>query len=525
MADFLEMLKDEDNFTTTENGAAALKSTKNACLDAFSALPAATAMSEEYIIRTFSKAFAEDRALAMRILFYVRDIRGGQGMRRVFRVCLKWLADNYPEYVKENLGAIMEYGRADDYLCLEGTCVWAFVISLFYRILRYDFKCMKEGKPISLLGKWLPSENASSKETRRLAKKVREGFDLSSKQYRQLLSRLRAYSNVTETYMSAREWDEIDYEEVPARASLNYSDAFYRHDEKRYIDFIEGLAKGQSKINAKSLFPVDIIKKAFEKRYKCSAKDRIILNSMWEALPNYLEGVDETALCMVDTSCSMWGTPYDVAVSLGIYCADKCRGPFHNHFLTFAEHPALCEITGKDIVEKVANLPCINAGNTDLEAAFDLILRTAVDNNVKPEDLPSKLYVISDMQFDAARSSYTYNYLRPSVRTPLRPFMQTMKEKFTAAGYTLPSIVYWNVRAGEGMYQETFEGESCAIVGGYSPSLFEAIIKGTTYTKETIEEDGVARTVEKIIIDPMEVMYAAVASVRYAPIYPSLEEN
>ena len=144
MADFLEMLKTEDNFTTTENGAIALKSTKNACLDAFSALPAATAMSEEYIIRTFSKAFAEDRALAMRILFYVRDIRGGQGMRRVFRVCFKWLADNYPEYVKENLGAIMEYGRADDYLCLEGTCVWAFVISQFYRILRYDFKCMKE---------------------------------------------------------------------------------------------------------------------------------------------------------------------------------------------------------------------------------------------------------------------------------------------------------------------------------------------------------------------------------------------
>ena len=525
MADFLEMLKTEDNFTTTENGAVALKSTKNACLDAFSALPAATAMSEEYIIRTFSKAFAEDRALAMRILFYVRDIRGGQGMRRVFRVCLKWLADNYPEYVRYNMKLIMEYGRADDYLCLEGTRVWMYVINRFYHILNDDWVHMERGELVSLLAKWLPSENASSKETKRLAARVRKGLGFSSKEYRQMLSKLRAYLRVTETYMSARKWDEIDYEKVPARASLNYSDAFYRHDEKRYIDFIEGLAKGQSKINAKSLFPVDITKKVFEKRYKCSAKDRIILNSMWEALPNYLEGVDETALCMVDTSCSMWGTPYDVAVSLGIYCADKCRGPFHNHFLTFSERPALCEITGKDIIEKVANLPCINAGNTDLEAAFDLILRTAVDNNVKPEDLPSKLYVISDMQFDAARSSYTYNYLRSSVRTPLRPFMQTMKEKFTAAGYTLPSIVYWNVRAGEGMYQETFEGESCAIVGGYSPSLFEAIIKGTTYTKETIEEDGVARTVEKIIIDPMEVMYAAVASIRYAPIYPSLEEN
>ena len=179
---------------------------------------------------------------------------------------------------------------------------------------------------------------------------------------------------------------------------------------------------------------------------------------------------------------------------------------------------------GRDIVEKVANLPCINAGNTDLEAAFDLILRTAVDNNVKSEDLPSKLYIISDMQFDEARNGYEYAWA-PSRRTPPKPFMQTMKEKFVAAGYTLPSIVYWNVRAGEGMYQETFEGESCAIVGGYSPSLFEAIIKGTTYTKETIEEDGVARTVEKATIDPMEVMYAAVASVRYAPIYPSLEEN
>lgn len=524
MADFLEMLKNEDNFTTTENGAVALKSTKNACLDAFSTLPAAKVAPEDYIIRYFSKAFSEDRALAMRILFYVRDIRGGQGMRRVFRVCLKWLADNYPEYVRYNMKLIMEYGRADDYLCLEGTRVWMYVINRFYHILNDDWVHMERGEPISLLAKWLPSENASSKETKRLAARVRKGLGFSSKEYRQMLSKLRAYSHVTETYMSAREWGEIDYEKVPARASLNYSDTFYRHDKERYIDFIEGLAKGQSKINAKSLFPVDITKKAFEKRYKCSAKDRIILNSMWEALPNYLEGVDETALCMVDTSCSMWGTPYDVAVSLGIYCADKCRGPFHNYFLTFSERPALCEITGKDIVEKVANLPCINAGNTDLEAAFDLILRTAVDNNVKPEDLPSKLYIISDMQFDEARKGYEYLWA-PSRRTPPKPFMQTMKEKFAAAGYTLPSIVYWNVRAGEGMYQETFEGESCAIVGGYSPSLFEAIVKGTTYTKETIEEDGVVRTVEKIIIDPMEVMYAAVASVRYAPIYPSLEEN
>lgn len=524
MADFLEMLKTEDNFTTTENGAVALKSTKNACLDAFSTLPAAKEMPEDYIIRYFSKAFAEDRAIAMRILFYVRDIRGGQGMRRVFRVCLKWLANNYPEYVRRNMKLIMEYGRADDYLCLEGTCVWMYVVNRFYRILNDDLVHMKRGEPISLLAKWLPSENASSKETKRLAAIVRKGLGFSSKEYRQLLSKLRAYLKVTETYMSAREWDEIDYEKVPARASLNYSDTFYRHDKERYIDFIEGLAKGQSKINAKSLFPVDITKKACEKKYKCSAKDRIILNSMWEALPNYLEGIDETALCMVDTSGSMWGTPYDVAVSLGIYCADKCRGPFHNHFLTFSERPALCEIMGRDIVEKVANLPCINAGNTDLEAAFDLILRTAVDNNVKPEDLPSKLYIISDMQFDEARNGYEYTWA-PSRRTPPKPFMQTMKEKFAAAGYTLPSIAYWNVRAGEGMYQETFEGESCAIVGGYSPSLFEAIIKGTTYTEETIEEEGVVRTVEKTTIDPMAVMYAAVASERYAPIYPSLEEN
>lgn len=524
MADFLEMLKDEDNFTITENGAIALKSTKNACLDAFSTLPIAGSMSEEYIIRTFSKAFAEDRAIAMRILFYVRDIRGGQGMRRVFRVCLKWLADNYPEYVRYNMKLIMEYGRADDYLCLEGTCVWTYVINRFYRILSEDWVHMEKGEPISLLAKWLPSENASSKETKRLAAIVRKGLGFSSKEYRQILSKLRAYSHVTETYMSARKWDEIIYDKVPARASLNYSEAFYRHDTEHYTNFLKKLAEGQTKINAKSLFPVDIIKRAFEKRWKCSPKDRILLNSMWEALPNYLEGVDETALCMVDTSGSMWGTPYDVAVSLGIYCADKCRGPFHNHFLTFAERPALCEISGEDIVEKVANLPCINAGNTDLEAAFDLILRTAVDNNVKPEDLPSKLYIISDMQFDEARKGYEYTWA-PSRRTPPKPFMQTMKEKFSAAGYTLPSIVYWNVRAGEGMYQETFEGESCAIVGGYSPSLFEAIIKGTTYTEETVEEDGVVRTVQKARIDPMEVMYAATTSERYAPVYPYLEEN
>lgn len=527
---FLEDLKDELNYTETENGAVALNSTMNNCLDAFGSLGAMKDFNEQEIIRTFKHAFVEDRATAMKILFYMRDARGGQGMRRVFRVIALWLANNYPEYIVNNLTNFAEYGRWDDLLCLldvedtyAGVKVKEQVLSLIKDQIFKDICEWYDNGSVSLLAKWLPSENASSSETKRYAKIIREYLGWSPKSYRKTLTKLRKYLDVVEVKMSANEWNTIHYENVPGKASLNYSDAFAKHDEERYTNYLINT----DNLNSKSLFPVDIIHKALQKgvmRYyssleKVSKKDRILLEKMWKSLPNYFDGKEETGICVCDTSGSMFGTPLEVSLSLGVYCADKCRGPFKNHFITFSERPELIELRGSDLCEKLNNITSINACNTDLEKVFDLLLDTAIRHNTPDSDMPRKLYIISDMQFDEARGAIGSNYWnRGEAKRPNQTFMSSMKKKYEDAGYTFPSIVYWNVRQSSkgGMFQEKFDGENCAIVSGYSASLFKSVIEGTTYEEE-VKDNGEVTVRERL--DPMTVMMTTLNNPRYEKVW------
>lgn len=520
MYNFLDELKNEMNKTVTENGAGALRSTKSALLDAFGSLGAMRFANDQQIIDTFAAAFHEDRADAMRMLFYMRDIRGGQGARRVFRVIMTWLAQNYPNYVINNLDNFLYYGRGDDVLCLYKTPVWGYVVSWMVNQLSHDVMDMHSNLPCSLLAKWMPSENTSSKQTRKIARDIIAHTDLTAKQYRRVLVDLRAYLKVVEQKMSARDWANIDYEKVPAKAALRYSDAFQKHDYLGYYQYLMDLVNGDKKINAASLFPVDIIHRAFELGYNASLKDKVVLDAMWNALPNYLEGREETGICVVDVSGSMSGLPMEVAISLGMYCGDKCRGPFQGHFITFSSHPELIKIEGEHIVDKVNNISRADwEMNTNLEAVFNLILTTAVRNHTAPQDMPQKLYIISDMQFDAAREDHSYRWWGSDIYTSKanQPFMQKMRALYAKAGYEMPTIVYWNVRASEcGMFQDTFEGENCCMVSGYSASLFKSIIDGTSYeVEETVDEHGNVVQTVKAKVDPMVVMMTAIHDKRY----------
>ena len=508
MNKFLEELKEIQNFTTTENGAVAFRSTGNAMLDAFGSLGAMKDSSVESILKTFDLAFNENPKMAMKLLFYIRDVRGGQGMRRVFRVIITHLAYTHPELVVANLDNILFFGRGDDYLCLLDTPVEKAVIEYIYRVVSDDLALIAHGQPCSLLGKWLPSENASSMETKRYANKLIKGLKLTPKQYRKMLTTLRRNIGIVETYMSRNEWDKIAFSKVPSRASMIYSDAFQKHCYDEYISYLKDVSEGKAKINAGALFPVDIIHKSLEIGWgNKNIKDRYLLEGMWNALPNYLEGLNETGICVVDTSGSMYGTPLEVALSLGIYCADKCNGPFKNHFLTFSSRPHLQEIVGETIVDKVANME--RAGwemNTNIEAVFNLILDTAIRNNLKQEDLPSKLYIISDMQFDTCIHVDERHKFSGT-------FMDAMESKFAEHGYILPAIVYWNVRASNcGMFQKKFGDHNCCMVSGYSPSLFKSVIEGTDYIEEQ-KEDGTKIT--KQVIDPMTVMERTLNNERY----------
>ena len=516
--DFWQSLKETDNFTTTENGAGAYKSTLNACLDAFGSLGAMRKCDGTTIINTFEKAFNEDRVLAMRMLFWLRDIRGGIGERRAFRIIFQWLTDRHPEYVINNLHNIFEYGRGDDFLCLLDSQLRNEVADYLKKAVEYDLNKLPFLQPISLLGKWLPSNNTSSAETKRYANILAKAWGWSPRRYRKTLSTLRRWLKVVERDMSAQEWKYIDYERVPAKAAMNYSDAFFKHDAIGYTTYLQNVANGTAQVKAKTLFPVDIVHKILSARYdKVSYKDKILFNAMWDNLPNYFEKApNESSICVVDVSGSMSGEPMEVAISLGMYCADKCRGPFHNKFITFSENPKLVEVRGDDLYEKVYNVESADwGGSTNIEAVFNLILTTAVRNNCKQEDLPTKLYIISDMQFNEANGSYNWRTRRSDTR-PMS-FMQKMRQRYAEAGYEMPAIVYWNVRASHcGMFQETINGENIAMVSGYSAKLFEAVIEGTTY-EETVGKNG--ETVTKQKIDPMTVMLTTLGNERYDKVW------
>lgn len=516
---FLDMLRDEDNFTFTENGGGALKSTGNWCLNAFGQLSTMINSDEDDILTVFYKAFVENPETAMRMLFYVRDIRGGQGMRRVFRVILDDLAHTHSDLVKANLDNILFFGRGDDYLSLIGTPVEDDMIQYCYNVLKEDLEAVDNGGDCSLLAKWMPSENTSSVGTKFYARKMISGMDLTARNYRKMLSKLRAKINIVEAKMSANKWDEIDFSKLPSRASMIYSDAFIKHVKDNYVKYLQDLANGDSKINAGALFPVDIVKKALDAR---SEKDRLITDALWKALPNYFEGKEETGICVVDVSGSMYGTPIQVALSLGLYCADKAEGPYKNHFITFSAKPELQEIKGDCLCDK---LKCMARSdwnmNTNIEAVFDLILDAAVKNGLKQNEIPGKVYIISDMQFDDCVFAGDYDYNNFSYSSFNRhrksnvvngTVFDNIASRYAKFDYTMPAIVFWNVRESKcGMFQMK-DTDNCAIVSGYSPSLFKAVIEGTEWVEEFSNNN---EKVMKQRLDPITVMNTALYNERY----------
>ena len=510
MDNFFDEMKETVNYTITENGAIALNSTLNAVLDAFGSIGAMRGQNER-AVETFMKAFYENKKLAMKLLFYVRDVRGGMGEREIFRQILKRLSIEYPDYVINNIKNIPTFGRWDDVVYLIDTPVKSVALTEINDQWMSDVKAANEHryKDVSLLAKWLPSVNASSEETRRKGKIIAHHIfslqkpDSAERFYRKNLAAFRRILDVTEVHMSKNEWSGIRYESVPSKAALNYRNAFARHDEERYDKYLEDVALGKANINSSTLFPVDLVHKIISD-WRVSNLDNKIFNAQWKALPNYFNE-EETGLCVVDVSGSMSGTPMEVAISLGLYAANKAKGPFHNKFITFESNPSLVEVNGENIVDDVRITQRAHwGGSTNIEAVFNLILDTAIRNNCKQNELPSKLYIISDMQFNEA--SGQTGWFRT---TYSETFMTTMKRKFREAGYEIPSLVYWNVRASNcGMFQETVGGENCCMVSGYSSAIFKAVIDGTEYV-----EDEKGELHEKL--DPMTVMLNTLNSERY----------
>jgi len=462
----LEYLKNEANMTYTENGAATFESTQSDCLDLFATIGALRSQSEDEIIDRFERAYAEDRDLAMKILFYGRDVRGGAGERRVFRVILRYLAATEPGSVLRNLGNIAEYGRWDDLLALIDTPCRDAAITCMGNQLKADRMAMEQGGEVSLLAKWLPSVNASDAKTVRMAKTVARGLGMNDAAYRKTLSSLRAYIRIIENNLRERDYS-FDYGKQPSKAMFKYRRAFLRNDTERYNEFLGKVRSGEAVLHTDTLFPYDIVRPFFDR--KVSDEERQAIDVTWNAQPDYTNG--ENALVVVDGSGSMYGggdpLPATVALSLGIYFAQRNKGAFHNHFITFSERPRLVEIKGKDICEQLQYCTKYNeVANTNIQRVFELLVKTAVRNHVPQSEMPSKLYIISDMEFDeCAYDAEETNF-------------EYAKRLFAEHGYELPEVIFWNVQSRNRQQPVTQNEQGVALVSGCSPRIFSMLASG-----------------------------------------------
>lgn len=478
MNTFLEGMKAATNFTSTENGATTHRTTLNDVLDMFALGGSYRKRSDEDCILLFKNAYEQDKSLAVKCLFYLRDARGGAGERRFFRVCFNWLCATHPSHAARLVQQIPTFGRYDDilYAC-DNTSVMDTALQFIKVQLALDIQC----KTPSLLAKWLPSENASAATTKRMASKIRQSLNMTSRQYRKTLSILRQRINVLERLMSANRWDEIEFDKIPSRAGFVYRNAFARRDiiAKKYEAFAKN---AETAVNAEVLYPHEIAHQALRCHDEIGSVNRAMIQKYWDNLPNYYHGREENGLAVVDVSGSMYGTPLDAALSLGAYVAEKAHGPFANHFITFSARPELVKFEGVDIVDKFER--AVNANwqmNTDMEAVLDLLLNTAKSKHTKQEDMPTRLYIFSDMEFDqCVRNSYRDN----------QTLFETMKEKWARAGYALPQIVFWNLNARHNNIPAI--GEGFSYVSGFASSMIKTILAG---------KDGWDLCLEKLLSD------------------------
>lgn len=504
-------LNEEYNYSMTENGALGYKTSGKALVDLNFSVASMRSMSESEICKKFTKAYAENPILAMRWLFFARDVRGGLGERRLFRVIMTDLAKSDPELVKRLIPLMAEYGRYDDIWSLFGTNVDGVIFDFIKKQLEADLDGMNKNSGVSLLAKWLPSPNTSSEKTKQNARYIYKNIGLTEREYRKILSKLRAYIDVVERKMSAKQWENIKYEAVPSRANLIYNNAFLRNDEERRREYLGKLEKGETKINAGTLFPHDIVHKyhAYGWSANLKAKDATV-EALWKALPDMVKGCGNT-IVVADGSGSMnvnvggnsGVTALEVANALAIYFAEHSSGDFKDKYITFSENPQLvdfskCNSLHDKLKTALAHGEC---ANTNIEKVFDLILTTAIKGHMTQEEIPQNVLIISDQEFDSCatsgENSSGYSYWGTRIRPDNRLF-EVIKQKFAKAGYSLPRLIFWNVNSRTATIPVKENDLGVALVSGFSVNVCKMVMSNK--------------------LDPYECLVEILMDTRYDPI-------
>jgi hypothetical protein len=456
MGTFAQAVQNTMQPSLTANGMVTNQSSLDPNVDLFFAIGASRGKD---LTGAFARAYAAEPEVAMRILFWARDVRGGAGEREIFRQIIRNLEINQPESLMRNLALVPEYGRWDDLLVFQTP---AFKVAAFDLISR----ALRAGN--GLAGKWMPRKGP-------VANDLRKYLNYDPKTYRKMLVEL---TKVVETQMCARQWGEINYDHVPSVAANRYQKAFNKRDATRYAAWKEGLKDGTSKVNASVLYPYDVLKAV-------DHGDRAVALAQWEALPNYLG--DDAILPMVDVSgsmtCQVGGqkgvglTCMQVAISLGLYIADKQQGAFKDMWLTFTNDSHIDILKG-DLLAKINQVRRNVGYDTNIESAFRSILQVAVQNNLPAEAMPRYLLVLTDLEFNPA-----------FVGGKSVGAFELATKMFEQAGYQLPKLVWWNLNArpdATGNAPVRFDQNGSALVSGFSPSMMKSILAAKNFTPRAV---------------------------------------
>ena len=468
MTSFIEAVQNQKE--RTENGMKARKSTTNACVDLFFNIGASRGKN---IVPGFISAFIEDPDKAIRILQWARDVRGGSGERQLFKDTLSYLESNHPTIAKALIAKIPELGRWDDMLIDYKN---AEVRDFAYNMIK---EALLSGD--RLCSKWMPRQKAISKlkgqvAINRSAKAVelQQHFGWTPKRYRKTLS---TGSTTVETDMCSKKWKVIDFGKVPSLAISRYRKAFNKNAPAEFNAYVDSLTKGTATVNAGAIYPYDVIKNVnfgWSGNFELPLVESNFIAQQWNALEDFVG--DANVLPLVDVSGSMntqvGGNlnlkALNVAISLGLYVADKNQGKFKDTFLTFSSNPELLHLKG-DIISKMRQMSTSKwGGSTDLHAAFTKILNTALAFDVPKSEMPKTLIIFSDMQFNQC-ARYDDSAI------------EMIRRKYTKAGYEIPNVVFWNLSASDNIPVKYTEN-GVALVSGFSPSVMKAVIQGDSLT-------------------------------------------
>lgn len=493
---FLNQMKSETTIARTMNGATTYSSSLNHNVDFFSQVGAMRDRMDD-AVSMFALAYSENKEMALRNLVYLRDVRGGLGERDLFRKIVRALADSQPEIVENLLPYVSFLGRWDDLVDIyayakkiKDTTISDKAIKIIGQQLISDIDAMVEGKEVSLIGKWLPSPSVRNKERKNQANMLAFDLGMGVSNYRKTLSTLRKYIGIVETKLTERDYDSIDFEKLPSRALFKYRRAFATNMEEKYSEFIDRVNNGEIKANASNVLPYEIVRSYIEGDGWFStrvADYNKVLEATWKSLDDVIGDIEEDAIVVADTSGSMMGNPWYVAESLAIYCAERLKGAFKNHFITFSDKPKLIELPDDGSLHSKMQEYHRHSivENTNLQATFDLILETAIKNNTPQNELPKKLIIISDMEFDEATEDY-YRFGRE--RKDATNF-EVAKKKFEDAGYELPKIVFWNVNALQENIPVRYNEKGVALVSGLTPNIFKQVLLSETLNPESFMMD------------------------------------